>query len=406
MQLIEVHPDLLDKKAQLVQQKRQELERMVRELEKSIYYLQMEWSGVTRENFFAEFIQMKEVFPATLKHLEEMQKDLTSTSMLFRTTDESGNSFVRLPGLEHNFRKGFLDKFFGEQLIGLGHTTKAFINNPSGTVSDIAYAMTIGKVVDAGRGIKFAWDAAWGNGTARSEVEQIVAEQKKQMDEEGVRYYSGSMTGQVVAYFIFGKALRKAESKHSDLGGSGGGKAELGGNLKSSKQLGLTEIQQKKISEYIGVNSDELISSGLANEETLKKILKNLKEGSKPGKEGFKLEADTAKLLLENKIKISEAGKAYNVKELGGRIGEIDLGTSRYIIECFNATGGKSKSVSDFNKYFEGDVRQPFINPERKEIILYAPNGIDAIKADNISSIGVRVITSPEELITTLKGEK
>ncbi|MGR6542093.1 WXG100 family type VII secretion target [Paenibacillus tundrae] len=228
MQRIEVHPDLLDKKAQLVQQKRQELERMVRELEKSIYNLQMEWSGATRENFFADFIRMKEVFPATLKHLEEMQKDLTSTSMLFRTTDESGNSFVRLPELEHNFRKGFLDKFFGEQLIGLGHTTKAFINDPSGTVSDIAYAMTIGKVVDAGRGIKFAWDAAWGNGTARSEVEQIVAEQKKQMDEEGVRYYSGSMTGQVVAYFIFGKALRKADSKHSDLGGSGGGKAERG----------------------------------------------------------------------------------------------------------------------------------------------------------------------------------
>ncbi|MGP3787532.1 hypothetical protein [Paenibacillus sp. 1A_MP2] len=74
------------------------------------------------------------------------------------------------------------------------------------------------------------------------------------------------------------------------------------------------------------MNSDELISSGLASEDTLKKILKNLKEGSKSGREGFRLEANTAKLLLDNKIKITEAGTTYNAKELGGRIGEIDLG--------------------------------------------------------------------------------
>ncbi|NEU62831.1 WXG100 family type VII secretion target [Paenibacillus sp. ALJ109b] len=47
MQRIQVHPDVLEEKARLVQQKKQELERMVRELEKSIYFLQSDWSGVT-----------------------------------------------------------------------------------------------------------------------------------------------------------------------------------------------------------------------------------------------------------------------------------------------------------------------------------------------------------------------
>ena len=62
--------------------------------------------------------------------------------------------------------------------------------------------MSIGKVVDAGRGIKFAWDAYWGNGTARSDVEQFVEEQKKQVDQDGLGYYSGSMAGQVLAYAL------------------------------------------------------------------------------------------------------------------------------------------------------------------------------------------------------------
>ncbi|MBT2289189.1 hypothetical protein J7E73_08590 [Paenibacillus albidus] len=197
----------------------------------------------------------------------------------------------------------------------------------------------------------------------------------------------------------------KVERNGEGRGGiEGSGKASS--EFKYNELLKLTENQQKKIFDFLGMNSDELISSGLASEDTLKKILKNLKEGSKAGKEGFRLEAETAKLLLENGIEVSEAGITYNVKELGGRIGEIDLATPNYIIECYNATGGKSKSISDFHKYFESDIKQPYINPGFKGVILYAPNGIDAVKASNISSIGVGIVTSPEELISALKGGK
>ncbi|HBU84011.1 MAG TPA: WXG100 family type VII secretion target [Paenibacillus sp.] len=407
MQRIEVHPDVLEEKARLVQQKKLELERMVRELEKAIYLLQSEWSGVTGERFFWDFMQVKEVFPATLGLLDKIQNEFIFIAKNFRTADGSGEVALYIPEeLKRNFGVGLLDKSVGETVTGIGQTAEALFYDPFGTVASVAYAMTLGRVVDVGRGIKFAWDAAWGNGTARSDVGQFVDEQKKQVDENGAGYYSGSVMGQVLAYAFVGKALRSVENKHSDLGGSGRGKSESGGIFKYNENLKLTEIQQKKISEYIGVNSDELISSGLASEDTLKKILKNLKEGSKSGREGFRLEADTAKLLLDNKIKITEAGTTYNAKELGGRIGEIDLGTSNYIIECFNATGGKSKSISDFYKYFEGDVKQPHINPEHKGVILYAPNGIDTVKAKNISSIGVEIVTSPEELINTLKGDK
>ncbi|MDR6720557.1 WXG100 family type VII secretion target [Paenibacillus sp. 2003] len=68
---ITVHPDELAEKARLIQAQKMELERMVHELEKSIYIVQSEWSGVTRELFFYEFIQMKEIFPTTFRKAEK-----------------------------------------------------------------------------------------------------------------------------------------------------------------------------------------------------------------------------------------------------------------------------------------------------------------------------------------------
>ncbi|MFS0858163.1 hypothetical protein [Paenibacillus taichungensis] len=141
--------------------------------------------------------------------------------------DGSGEVALYIPEeLKRNFGVGLLDKSVGETVTGIGQTTEALFYDPFGTVTSVAYAMTLGRVVDVGRGIKFAWDAAWGNGTARSDVGQFVDEQKKQVDESGVGYYSGSVMGQVLAYAFVGKALRSVENKHSDLGGSGGGKPE------------------------------------------------------------------------------------------------------------------------------------------------------------------------------------
>ncbi|PWW44891.1 WXG100 family type VII secretion target [Paenibacillus pabuli] len=238
MQRIQVHPDVLEEKARLVQQKKLELERMVRELEKSIYLLQSEWSGVTGERFFWDFMQVKEVFPATLGLLDKIQNEFIFIAKNFRTADGSGEVALYIPEeLKRNFGVGLLDKSVGETVTGIGQTAEALFYDPFGTVTSVAYAMTLGRVVDVGRGIKFAWDAAWGNGTARSDVGQFVDEQKKQVNESGAGYYSGSVMGQVLAYAFVGKALRTVENKHSDLGGSGGGKPERGEKGSDNKEI-------------------------------------------------------------------------------------------------------------------------------------------------------------------------
>ncbi|MDR9743811.1 WXG100 family type VII secretion target [Paenibacillus taichungensis] len=241
MQRIQVHPDVLEEKARLVQQKKLELERMVRELEKSIYLLQSEWSGVTGERFFWDFMQVKEVFPATLGLLDKIQNEFIFIAKNFRTADGSGEVALYIPEeLKRNFGVGLLDKSVGETVTGIGQTAEALFYDPFGTVTSVAYAMTLGRVVDVGRGIKFAWDAAWGNGTARSDVGQFVDEQKKQVNESGAGYYSGSVMGQVLAYAFVGRALRSVENKHSDLGGSGG-KTNSGKGKEGPGKVDLTE---------------------------------------------------------------------------------------------------------------------------------------------------------------------
>ncbi|WP_340015847.1 WXG100 family type VII secretion target [Paenibacillus sp. FSL K6-1318] len=241
MQRIQVHPDVLDEKARLVQQKKLELDQIVRELEKSIYMLQSEWSGVTGERFFWDFMQVKEVFPTTLGLLDKIQNEFTFIARNFRTTDGSGEVALYIPEeLKRNFAVGLLDKSVGETITGMGQTAEAFFDNPFSTLNSVAYAMTVGKVVDVGRGIQFAWDTAWGTGTARSDIEQFVEEQKKQIDESGAGYYGGAMTGQALAYVLFGKAFRSKD----DIG-SGAAKSESGkGNEKTSRTHYLESVNK------------------------------------------------------------------------------------------------------------------------------------------------------------------
>ncbi|WP_440116660.1 WXG100 family type VII secretion target [Paenibacillus sp. QZ-Y1] len=246
MQRIQVHPDVLDEKARLVQQKKQELERMLRELEKSIYMLQSEWSGVTGERFFWDFMQVKDLFPTTLKLLNDIQDYFHNVAKNFRTTDGSGESVLRIPEqLEPSFTVGLINKFIGETVTGMGQTAEAFFYNPFSTLSSVAYAMTVGKVVDVGRGIQFAWDTAWGTGTARSDIEQFVEEQKKQIDESGAGYYGGAMTGQALAYVLFGKAFRSKEDVGSG-GGSGGGKKESDKGKEGNGQDGKPVVDKER----------------------------------------------------------------------------------------------------------------------------------------------------------------
>ncbi|WP_264934679.1 WXG100 family type VII secretion target [Paenibacillus sp. LS1] len=256
MQRIQLQPDVLDEKARLVQQKKLELDRIVRELEKSIYMLQSEWSGVTGERFFWDFMQVKEVFPTTLGLLDKIQNEFTFIARNFRTTDGSGEVALYIPEeLKRNFAVGLLDKSIGETITGLGQTTEAFFDNPFSTLSSVAYAMTVGKVVDVGRGVQFAWDTAWGTGTARSDIEKFVEEQKKQIDESGAGYYGGAMTGQALAYVLFGKAFRSKDDIGS--GGSGGGKPvkanvepSKGSKINSSKEVEIINQRGESLGEF------------------------------------------------------------------------------------------------------------------------------------------------------------
>ncbi|MFC9706632.1 WXG100 family type VII secretion target [Paenibacillus sp. NPDC056933] len=293
MQRIEVHPDVLEEKARLVQQKKQELERMVRELEKSIYLLQSDWSGVTGERFFWDFMQMKEVFPATLKHLEKIHLVFTFVAKNFRTADGSGEVALYIPEeLKRNFAVGLLDKSIGETITGMGQTAEALFYNPFSTLSSVAYAMTVGKVVDVGRGIGFAWDAAWGTGTARSDIEQFVDEQKKQIDESGAGYYGGAMTGQALAYVLFGKAFRSVENKHSDLGGSG---AKAG----SGKDSGLTNESRLRMEGNKTIYPNQFGNEISWTKQGSKDIDAIIEKNLKSSKAGDVLEGKVAQLIKE-----------------------------------------------------------------------------------------------------------
>ncbi|MGF6355214.1 WXG100 family type VII secretion target [Paenibacillus sp. 4624] len=222
---IQVHPDELDAKARYVQQCKLDLDRMVRELDKSLNMLQSEWSGVTQERFFWDFMEVKHVFPSTLGMLDNIQKEFTFIANNFRTTDSTGEVALYIPNeLKPSFFTGAVDKAIGDTVTGVGETAEALIYNPLSTLGSLAYAMTLGKVVDAGRGLAFAWDAAWGNGTARSDIEQFVDDKKKQLDEDESGYVKGAMVGQALSYFIFGRALHPKERHES--GGGGGGKKE------------------------------------------------------------------------------------------------------------------------------------------------------------------------------------
>ncbi|SEB01896.1 WXG100 family type VII secretion target [Paenibacillus sp. 276b] len=322
MQRIQVHPDVLEEKARLVQQKKLELERMVRELEKSIYLLQSEWSGMTGERFFWDFMQVKEVFPATLGLLDKIQNEFIFIAKNFRTADGSGEVALYIPEeLKRNFGVGLLDKSVGETVTGIGLTAEALFHDPFGTVTSVAYALTVGKVVDVGRGIGFAWDAAWGTGTARSDVEQFVDEQKKQIDQDGLGYYGGAITGQALAYVLFGKAFRSKDDIGSG-GGSTGGKKEPGKGIDSPRDL----IKPS------GLPNPEALPSGART-----KIPNN---ADKATKQSLELENDAADQLAKSGYRIEQNPKVRDSDGIDSNR-DPDFRIEERIFDCYAPTENK-----------------------------------------------------------------
>ncbi|WP_408894163.1 WXG100 family type VII secretion target [Paenibacillus taichungensis] len=387
---IQVHPDELEEKARLVQQKKLELERMVRDLEKSIYLLQSEWSGVTGERFFWDFMQVKEVFPATLGLLDKIQNEFIFIAKNFRTADGSGEVALYIPEeLKRNFGVGLLDKSVGETVTGIGQTAEALFYDPFGTVASVAYGLTLGKVVDVGRGIKFAWDAAWGNGTARSDVGQFVDEQKKQVNESGAGYYSGSVMGQVLAYAFVGKALRTVENKHSDLGGGKGKEGDFGSIVRDGNKT-----------KYTNPAGNELTFV----DQHPKNIDRDVVNFLKSPDVGKATEAKVADFI--NKEQQVTAFGQKILKENGEPAGDLDVVTKNAIIEVKASI--KAVKEDQFNKFMDKN-HELFFNPEQKQVILYIDKPLNNLRSEHsqmlerIEKQGVTVVNSLEELKGVLK---
>jgi hypothetical protein len=77
-----------------------------------------------------------------------------------------------------------------------------------------------------------------------------------------------------------------------------------------------------------------------------------------------------------------------------GVIGEVDVETSKAIIEVTTRRSGKSRQIRKL-------LANPAINPAGKPVILFAPNyGPHATR--NISDLGVVVVHTIEELLEVL----
>ncbi|OKP84859.1 hypothetical protein A3842_07815 [Paenibacillus sp. P3E] len=79
-------------------------------------------------------------------------------------------------------------------------------------------------------------------------------------------------------------------------------------------------------------------------------------------------------------------------------VGDIDVETSKYIIEV--TAGKSSKTSSEFEKYF-----QSAMNPQNKGVILYAPN-LNSTKIEGIKKAGVIVIQNMDDLLKLINGKR
>ncbi|MHC5218089.1 pre-toxin TG domain-containing protein, partial [Enterococcus sp. LJL128] len=131
------------------------------------------------------------------------------------------------------------------------------------------------------------------------------------------------------------------------------------------------------------------------NLEIDEKLMKKIDKALRSNDPALKLEGEVADALRENVI-----GFRKNIDSPNGRIGEIDVETEKFIIDAFD--GKRSKEPSTFMKYF--DDRAQFINPENKEVILYAPN-ISQTKIKGIEATGVKVVQDMDSLKSIIGGK-
>ncbi|MBD7970147.1 WXG100 family type VII secretion target [Paenibacillus gallinarum] len=232
---IMVSPDQLMEVVEHFLSQRQELERMCGQLDKQIYFIREGWSGATKERFFQEYLSARQSMGVTMEKISSIAQQLNFIARSFAEADGEGGSVIVMPSLppkvEAKLESG-VDytasalKGVGATIVGLFDdavgTVKSFWESPFGTVYDIGYAFTVGRVVDVLLGARFAWDYAWGTGTARSDAERLLEQIKQKEEENGRGYYTGYIASQAASYLTIGKLLKKSHAKHDNLDGSGG----------------------------------------------------------------------------------------------------------------------------------------------------------------------------------------
>lgn len=243
---IMVSPDQLMEVVGHFLNQRQELERMCNQLDKQIYFISEGWSGATKERFFHEYLSARQSMGVTMEKISSIAQQLNFIARSFAEADGEGGSAIVMPSLppkvEAKLESGV--DYTASALKGVGATieglfddavgtVKSFWESPFGTVYDIGYAFTVGRAVDALLGARFAWDYAWGTGTARSDAEQLLEQIKRKEEEEGRGYYTGYIVSQAASYLTIGKLL-----KHDEPGGSGGsgGKGKTEGTGEAPKR--------------------------------------------------------------------------------------------------------------------------------------------------------------------------
>ena len=196
---IMVSPDQLMEVVRHFLNQRQELERMCNQLDKQIYFISEGWSGATKERFFHEYLSARQSMGVTMEKISSIAQQLNFIARSFAEADGEGGSAIVMPSLppeveaklesDVDYTASVL-KGVGATIEGLFYdavgTVKSFWESPFGTVYDIGYAFTVGRAVDALLGARFAWDYAWGTGTARSDAEQLLEQIKQKEEEEGI----------------------------------------------------------------------------------------------------------------------------------------------------------------------------------------------------------------------------
>ncbi|WP_366290622.1 hypothetical protein [Paenibacillus sp. AN1007] len=333
------------------------------------------------------------------------QDRLQETASLFRSTDSSGEEVLRLPEeLGPSFTTGLIDKAIGDTVTGIGETIEAFLYNPCSTLGSLGYDLTVGKIVDVGRGIGFAWDTAWGTGTARSDIEQFVNEQKKQLSEDESGYYKGAVVGQALSYFLFGKALHS--KGHHGSGGSGDGKKEPEkGNGKERKgkfnDRVITKTNKGMEVEFVNPHGNK-IKWVEQNPKNIPNAIESAKNSSNSGKA---IEGKVGDYVLQKTDAIGFGLKLEDVtnKKIAG---DIDVLTNRQIIEV-----KKSFSALDMKQIdkYTNPQNPLFFNYEGKEVIVYIDEALDMSNSNVINTIqelkgkDVTVVNSLDELGGVLK---